>query len=78
MGSLGEKFMSMVNSAKQSMGFGSTPVQTTAEKVVAPLPTGEDLGMDKEPAGMTSGGGRRHRKTRKGGKKSRKTQKKKH
>lgn len=76
MGSIGESVMGALNSVKQKMGFGSTPVETTVEKAVAPLPSGTDLGTAAEPAGYTSAGGRRHRKTRKGGRKHRKTHKK--
>lgn len=55
---------------------GKTPQQTAAP-IAQTLPTGPDLGAAPEPAGMTTAGGRRHRKkTLKGGRKHRKTQKK--
>lgn len=57
---------------------GKTPDQTVApiQKV---LPSGPDMGAASEPAGMTTAGGRRHRKRagktrkmKKGGRKTRK------
>lgn len=60
---------------------GKTPQETIAP-IQKMLPTGPDVGTAPEPAGVTSGGGRRFRgrargkKTVKGGKRGRKTQRK--
>ena len=55
---------------------GKTPQQMAAP-ISQALPSGPDVGAAPEPAGMTTAGGRRHRKkTLKGGRKHRKTQKK--
>lgn len=56
------------------------PAEAVAAPVEKAIPSGTDLGMSSEPAGMTSGGGRK-RKTRsaskrKGGRRHRKTARK--
>jgi hypothetical protein len=61
---------------------GKTPQATVApiQKAIPSVTTSEGaqaMGMASEPAGVTSGGGRR-RKTRRGGKKLRKTRSRKH
>lgn len=67
-------------------GFFTKLTGKTPQEVVAPiqkaLPSGPSVGTAPEPAGITSGGGRRFRgrargkKTVKGGKRGRKTQRK--
>lgn len=63
-------------------GTSAPAVASQAEKAVAPLPNGQDLGMSAEPGGYTSSGGRRiskmkkGKKTLKGGRRGRKTQRK--
>lgn len=72
MGDVGKWF-----SDKWSQLTGKTP-QQTVDPFAKALPSGPDMGTAPEPAGMTSGGGRRFtkmkgKKTRKSHKKSRKT-----
>jgi hypothetical protein len=60
MKTIGAGLMDYVNAAKEKMGLGSTPVQKTAEDIVAPLPDSSSLGLqaDARP-GYTSAGGKR-------------------
>jgi hypothetical protein len=77
MGKVGAGFMDYVNAAKEKLGLGPKPVETTIEQAVPSLPSGTDLGMASEPTGYTSAGGRRHkrskktRKSKKGGRRTR-------
>ena len=67
------------------MGFGSTPVQSTMERVASPLPDSSTLGLKADArSGYTSAGGKRLKtrsasKKRKGGaRKTRSASKRKH
>jgi hypothetical protein len=60
MGTIGAGLMDYVNAAKEKMGFGSTPVQTTVENAVAPLPDSSTLGLKPDArGGYTCAGGKR-------------------
>lgn len=77
--------MDYVNAAKEKMGLGSTPVETTMEKVAAPLPDSSSLGLQPDArSGYTSAGGKRRktrsasRKKKGGARKTRSASKRKH